>query len=495
MSDALIEDLARFTNDPLGFAIWAFPWGEPGSPLEHRELEPWQVALLQQLASGLLTPAEAIRIARVSGNGVGKSAIVSIIILWAATTFEDTKGVVTANTETQLKTKTWAELGKWFHMFIGKELFRLTATALFSRDPDRERTWRIDMVPWSEHNIVAFQGLHNEGKRLLIVFDEAAVIPDGIHEAADGCMTDANTQRIWVMFGNPNAPTGRFREAFPGGRFAPRWQTGAIDSRTVSFTDKRESQNWIDDYGEDSDFVRIRVRGVFPRSGTIQFIGSDLAREASRRDVSVYVFDPLCIGVDVARFGDDESVIYFRKGRDGRTIAPVRLRGVDTMTLASRVAEAFLHHRADALFVDGGGVGGGVVDRLRQLRVPVIEVQFGGKSDNNFGSKESGIQYANKRAEIWGSAKEWLSVGAIPDLPDLVNGLCAPEYGFKPTGEILLESKDAMRKRGVSSPDLADALALTFAYPVVPKLRFEERPDALVQSEYDPLTQHETEAA
>jgi len=495
VSDQLIEDLASYTNDPLGFAIWAFPWGEPGSPLEHRSLEQWQVDLLTQLGQGILTPAEAIRIARVSGNGVGKSAIVSIIILWAATTFEDTKGVVTANTETQLKTKTWAELGKWFHMFIGKELFRLTATALFSRDPDRERTWRIDMVPWSEHNIVAFQGLHNEGKRLLIVFDEAAVIPDGIHEAADGCMTDANTQRIWVMFGNPNAPTGRFREAFPGGRFANRWQTDSIDSRTVSFTDKRESQNWIDDYGEDSDFVRIRVRGVFPRSGTIQFIGTDLASEAARREVSVYVFDPLCIGVDVARFGDDESVIYFRKGRDGRTIPPVRLRGVDTMTLASRAAEAYLHHRADAIFVDGTGVGGGVVDRLRQLRVPVIEVQFGAKSDNNFGSKETGVQYANKRAEIWGSTKEWLAVGAIPDLPDLVSGLTGPEYGFKPTGEILLESKDAMKKRGVASPDLADALALTFAYPVVPKLRHEERPDALVKSEYDPLTQHETEEA
>jgi hypothetical protein len=495
VSDALIEDLASFTNDPLGFAIWAFPWGEPGSPLEHRSLEQWQIDLLTQLGRGLLSPEEAIRIARVSGNGVGKSATVSIIILWSMTTFEDTKGVVTANTETQLKTKTWAELGKWFNMFIGRELFRLTATALFSRDPDRERTWRIDMVPWSEHNIVAFQGLHNEGKRLLIIFDEAAVIPDGIHEAADGCMTDANTQRIWCMFGNPNAPTGRFREAFPGGRFASRWLTDSIDSRSVSFTDKRESQNWIDDYGEDSDFVRIRVRGVFPRSGTIQFIGADLASSAAGREVSVYVFDPLCMGVDVARFGDDESVIYFRKGRDGRSIPPVRFRGVDTMTLASRVVEAYMHHRADAVFVDGGGVGGGVVDRLRQLRVPVIEVQFGGKSDNNFGAIESGIAYANKRAEIWGSAKEWLSVGAIPDLPDLITGLSGPEYGFNGRNEILLESKDSMRKRGVGSPDLADALALTFAYPVVPKLRNEMRPDALVQSEYDPLTQHETEAA
>lgn len=165
------------------------------------------------------------------------------------------------------------------------------------------------------------------------------------------------------------------------------------------------------------------------------------------------------------------------------------------MTLASRAAEAFLHYRADAIFVDGGGVGGGVVDRLRQLRVPVIEVQFGGKSDNNFGTSESGIQYANKRAEIWGATKEWLAVGAIPDITDLVDGLTGPEYGFKPTGELLLESKDSMRKRGVSSPDIPDALALTFAYPVVPKLRFEDRADVLVVTEYDPLTLHETESA
>lgn len=165
------------------------------------------------------------------------------------------------------------------------------------------------------------------------------------------------------------------------------------------------------------------------------------------------------------------------------------------MTLAAKAAEAYLSHRADGIFVDGGGVGGGVVDRLRQLRVPVIEVQFGGKSDNNFGSSESGIQYANKRAEIWGSCKEWLAVGAIPDIPDLISGLTAPEYGFKPTGELLLEAKDSMRKRGVGSPDLADALALTFAYPVVPKLRHEDRADKLIETEYDPLTQHETEAA
>jgi hypothetical protein len=490
VSDELIEGLATYTFDPYGFALWAFPWGEPGSPLEFRTLEGWQIQLLCDVRDGLLTPEEAIRLARVSGNGVGKSALVSIIILWAMSTFEDTKGVITANTETQLKTKTWAELGKWFNMFIARDLFRLTATALFSRDPDRERTWRIDMVPWSEHNIVAFQGLHNEGKRLLIIFDEASGIADGIHEAADGCMTDANTQRIWLMFGNPNAPTGRFREAFPGGRFAARWGTAAIDSRTVSFTDKQEAQNWVDDYGEDSDFVRIRVRGVFPRAGTIQFIGVDLVRAATQRDVDVHVFDPLVIGVDVARFGDDESVIFFRKGRDGRTIPPVRLRNVDTMTLAAKAAEAYLSHKADGIFVDGGGVGGGVVDRLRQLRIPVIEVQFGAASDNNFGVSDTDVGYANKRAEIWGATKEWLKGGALPHLADLEAGLTGPEYGFKDIKGrscILLEAKDSMKKRGLASPDLADALALTFAYPVVPLPAEVGTGTNLMRLDYDPI--------
>lgn len=168
------------------------------------------------------------------------------------------------------------------------------------------------------------------------------------------------------------------------------------------------------------------------------------------------------------------------------------------MTLASKVVEAYLHNRADAIFVDGGGVGGGVVDRLRQLRVPVIEVQFGAKPDNNFGVSETDIGYANKRAEIWGATKEWLKVGAIPAIPDLETGLTGPEYGFKDIQGrscILLESKESMKKRGCASPDLADGLALTFAYPVVPRLRIEDRADRLIQTEYDPFELRRVELA
>lgn len=160
------------------------------------------------------------------------------------------------------------------------------------------------------------------------------------------------------------------------------------------------------------------------------------------------------------------------------------------MTLAGLVAGAYMEHRADAVFVDGGGVGGGVVDRLRQLGVPCVDVQFGAKSDNNFGGAESGIQYANKRAEIWGTCRAWLAGGAIPDDSEFIAGLTGPEYGYNANNAIQLESKADMKKRGISSPDMADALCLTFAYPVVPKaVRGNPDPAGQYKSEYDPFNE------
>ena len=175
---ALIEWLAACRGDPVAFVLGAFPWGEPDTLLEHASIDPWQLDILTAIRDGLLRVDEAIRLAVASGHGIGKSALVAWIIIWAFTTCPDTLGVVTANTETQLRTKTWARLGEWFNMFIGRDHFYLTATALLSRDPTRERTWRIDMVPWSEKNTEAFAGLHNKGKRVLLVMDEGSGIPD-----------------------------------------------------------------------------------------------------------------------------------------------------------------------------------------------------------------------------------------------------------------------------------------------------------------------------
>src|SRR3974377_1217569 len=173
-TDALLSELALLKDDPVRFVASMFPWEEPGGELERFSgPEMWQLRVLahirDRLASGG-SVGDAIQIACASGHGVGKSTLVAWIILWALATFEDTRGVVTANTETQLKTKTWAELGKWPRLFLGSYLFKLTATAIFSVDSARERTWRVDMVPWSERNTEAFAGLHNRGRRVLGIF-------------------------------------------------------------------------------------------------------------------------------------------------------------------------------------------------------------------------------------------------------------------------------------------------------------------------------------
>lgn len=500
--DDLLVDLAALAGDPLRFVLWAFPWGEPG-PLE-AETGPefWQTQLLERIRDGLLTPDKAIQIAVASGHGIGKSAFVGWLILWAFSTFEDTRGVVTANTETQLKTKTWAELGKWFHLFIAREFFKLTATALLSNDPDHERTWRIDMVPWSERNTEAFAGLHNKGKRLLLVMDEASAIPDVIHETAEGALTDTETQIIWFMAGNPTRNTGRFKEAVENRN--GRWFVKQVDSRSVRFTNKDQIAAWAKDYGEDSDFFRIRVKGEFPRAGTSQFIPSDLVDGAATREVAAHAYDPLIIGVDVARFGGDDTVIYIRKGLDARTYPPIKLQPRDSTVpwsqiVASRVADLVQQYRADAVFVDAGGIGAGVIDALRALRVQHFPVQFGGAADRGGGAVETGepALYKNKRTEMWGYMRDFLRTGAIVDDAALREQLISPEYSHDDQGAIQLEKKRDMRSRGVSSPDIADALALTFAYPVMSSslAGYEGAPKVSVETEYDPFSQERMEAA
>lgn len=483
MSAELIEALAEFSNDPLGFVLFAYPWGEEGTELANASgPEPWQEDILTRLGKGVLTIEQAIReaghggaesmplrFARTSGHGIGKSALVSWIIDWAMSTMEDTKGVVTANTENQLKTKTWAEMAKWHRMSLSKTLFRMTATARFSVDPEHEKTWRIDMVPWSEKNMEAFAGLHNKGKRILLVFDEASAIADPIWETSEGALTDKDTQIIWVCFGNPTRNTGRFRECFDGGKFAHRWDHAAIDSREVSITNKTQIQSWIDDYGEDHDFVRVRVTGQFPNTDGVSFIDLALVKEAVARPLPEVNHAPVVLGVDVARYGTDTSVIYPRRGRDARTLLPRVFSKINTVQLATIVRNMYYELDAVAVFVDGGGVGGGVVDQLNAWGLPVYEVTFGGRADNA-DPDDLYTKYLNKRSEIWGAMRRFLSKGCIPDTVPKANNtlsdeLIAPTFTYAREDFIQLESKKDLRRRGVASPDLSDALACTFAYP------------------------------
>jgi len=414
------------------------------------------------------------------------SALVSWIIMWAMSTYPDARGVVTANTEGQLRTKTWPELTKWWALAINKAWFACTATALYSALRGHDRTWRVDAITWSENNTEAIAGLHNKGKRAFAIFDEASAIPDIVWETIEGALTDADTELFWCAFGNPTKNTGRFRECFSGGRFSHRWSNNQIDSRSVSMTNKAQIEQWVNDYGEDSDFIRVRVRGAFPRAGSMQFIGTDIVEAAQKRDAVCNITDPVVLGVDPARFGDDRSVIYIRRGRDGRTWPPVILREVDNMTLAGKVAEIAVEMKADAICVDAGA-GGGVIDRLRQLRVPnVYEVGFGEKPQG--WTPEGGLPLFNNRAaEMWGRMREWLKGGAIPNTPEMAADLTGREYGYDAKNALQLEKKDDMKKRGLASPDIADALALTFAVPVAARLAGADDRRGSHITEYDPL--------
>jgi hypothetical protein len=241
-------------------------------------------------------------------------------------------------------------------------------------------------------------------------------------------------------------------------------------------SDKAQIKEWIESYGLDSDFVRVRVLSQFPRAGSTQFIAPELVAAAAdpSRDEEVTLYDPLVLGVDVARFGDDKTVFRFRRGKDARSIKPLKFR------------------KPDAIFIDNGGFGAGVVDRCNYLRLPVLGIDFGASPDREIQGREQGIWYYNKRAEMWGALRDWLPKGMIDNDPELAADLPSVEYGYAQRDSrdcIVLEKKEHMKARGLASPDDGDALALTFAHPVAPTEQGYKYSRTLggYSSDYDPM--------
>jgi hypothetical protein len=468
LEQRLVSDIASFRHDPLGFVLFAFPWGKAGTPLEGRAgPQMWQAQELAALGHDVRTNKKTRR-AIASGKGIGKSALIAMTTMWGLCTFPDTRIRITAGTESQLSSTTMPEIGKWFGMLICKHWFKFTATSIYANDPDveRQKAYRLDAIPWNEKNPEAFAGLHNFGKRIVYLFDEASQIADPIWDTSDGIFSDADTEVIQLAYGNPTRGIGRFKEAFDRPFPAGKWKVKNIDSRTVEITDKAEIAATIAELGEDHDVVRWSIRGLFPSAATTQFISTDVVKAARKAEPISTLTDPCILGVDVARFGADSSVLAVRKGRDARSIPWRRLAGADTVQVARAVQEMHTMYQFDAIFVDGGGVGGGVIDTLRSWNIPVIEVQFGAKSDI-VPSPINPARYANKRSEIWGTMKEGLKTLALPDDDRLERQLTSALYGYRNDKEIALVPKEIMRRQhGVESPDDADALALTFAHPV-----------------------------
>lgn len=473
---ALFSELLSFAEDPYAFVMFAFPWGQPNTPLAAQQgPRSWQKKILTEIRDHIKANRRAalnnvvmkvLRSSTVSGRGIGKSALVSWLVLWMLSTQLGSTVIVTANTEAQLMSRTWAELGKWHTLAINSHWFDRTAMSLKPQawfDSLLKLQLKIDTgyyyaqaQLWSEENPDAFAGAHNFAG-IMVVFDEASGIPHPIWKVTEGFFTEPILHRYWFAFSNGRRNTGAFFETHHRDR--DFWSRNCIDSRTVEGTDPEVYASIIRQYGEDSDEARVEVRGQFPRQGDSQFISREVVDEACKREGGNDRGAALVMGVDVARFGDDHSVVVFRQGRDARSIPSRRYKALDTVQLAGRVAELAETYRPDAIFVDGGGVGGGVVDRLKEMRFSVIEVQSGAKPDD-------ASKYANKRAEMWGTMREWLLVGCIPDDEMLRDDLLGPEYRFDLQQRLKIEAKEEMKKRGLASPDIGDALALTFARQV-----------------------------
>lgn len=483
----LRSDIGAFFDDPLGFVLYAFPWGQ-GSLEGHDGPDDWQKDFLEELGREVsgrgfngVSPVSPVQMATSSGHGIGKSALTSWLILWIMSTRPHCKGIVTANTSPQLETKTWAELAKWHKRAINQHWFKLSTGrgSMKIVQIDHPETWRCDAQTCSKENSEAFAGLHAADSTPFYIFDEASAVPEQIWEVAEGGKTDGEPMHF--VFGNPTRNSGAFRQCF--GRQKRQWITRQVDSRTARMTNKELIAKWAEVYGEDSDFFRVRVKGMFPRASSMQFIANDIVQRAMENKPAPHSSDELVIGVDVARFGDDDSVICIRRGSDAETHGFHRYHGLDGVQLANRVAEFIKKFNPDAVFVDTGGVGASCVDQLRRLQHDIIPVEFGSSPDRDMEAKVK-----NKRAEMWAVLREWLKMPgrSLPNDPQLEEELTAVEYGFNEKDEIVLERKEDMKKRGLASPDAADALALTFALPIEPR-GAAEREEFGDDAPYDPF--------
>jgi len=457
-------------DNPLAFVMYCYPWGEKGTPLENfTGPRKWQREILLDIAEHIKqnqgkVDFDVMREAVASGRGIGKSALVSWLEHWMLSTRIGATVIVSANSESQLRSVTWAEITKWLSMSINSHWFEVSATRvmpakwlteLVERDLKKgTRYWGVEGRLWSAENPDAYAGVHNYDG-VMVIFDEASGIDDSIWSVTSGFFTENTPHRFWMAFSNPRRNSGYFYEAFHSKR--EFWKNRNIDARQVEGTDKNVYEQIIDEYGSDSVQAHVEVYGMFPNASDDQFISVNVVDEAMQREKYKDNTAPIIIGVDPARFGSDSTVIAVRQGRD--VIAIKRHKGDDTMETVGRVIEAIEEYQPALVNIDEGGLGAGVVDRLKEQRYKIKGVNFGNKAKN-------GMMYGNKRAEMWGDMREWLKSAAIPTDRYLKSDLISPMMKPDSKGSIFLESKKDMRSRGLASPDAADAIALTFAFPV-----------------------------
>ncbi len=423
----------------------------------------WQREVLAEISAGRM------RIALKASKGPGKSTLLAWILWWWLFTKPRSKVVATSITGDNLRDGLWAEAAKWQAKSpVLQALFSWSAERISANEAPEEwfasaRQWAKAADASQQANTLA--GIHAD--HLLFLVDESGGIPDAVVAAAEAGLANVSEAEgrtaLLVLAGNPTHLSGPLYRACT--RERALWWVKEIsgdpdDPKRAPRISIEWAREQIAKYGRDNPWVLINVFGKFPPGQSNALLGVEEVTEATRRVLGErdYVDEVKVLGVDVARFGDDRSVLFMRQGRVA--FRPTVLRNLDTMALAGQVALVIDKHQPDATFVDVVGVGAGVVDRLLQLGYPVIGVDSGA-------SPIEGERFLNLRAEMWWKLAEWVKGGAcLPDDAELISEATAPTYTFSPDNRLVLESKKDMKKRGLPSPDKADALAFTFAQPV-----------------------------
>jgi len=375
-------------------------------------------------------------------------------MLWTLFTKFPSKTVVTAPTTAQLFDALFSELKRWASKLPLplQELIEVKAERIELKNAPSESfiTARTSRAEQPE----ALQGVHSDF--VLLIADEASGIPESVFEAASGSMSGHHATTI--LLGNPVRSSGFFYDTHH--KLAPYWKTFVVPCHASPRVSPAYIEEMATRYGIDSNAYRIRVLGEFPRADDDTLIAMELIEGSTTRDVDPILGAPLVWGLDIARYGPDSTVLLQRRGNAVTSIT--RWSRTDTMETVGRVKMAWdtaaPQDRPEEILADVIGIGAGVVDRLRELKLPVRGVNVSESPSIKGG-------HHNLRAELWCSMKAWFEKRdvRIPPNEHLISELAACKFRITSAGKIQIESKDEARSRGLPSPDVADALMLTFA--------------------------------
>lgn len=388
-----------------------------------------------------------------SCNGAGKTFLVPLIALEYLYTHPESIVINTAPTWKQVENQYW----RYFRGFYENANIALGGEIMKTQF-NLEENWFAMGVASNVRNVANFQGWH--GKSVLVIFDEASGIPPVIWEAVEGVISGGSDSKL-LAIGNPNENSGQFHDTFSDPRYK-KIHISAFDLPNVK--EKKQvihglsTYDWVEEmrekYGEDSDVWRVRVLGDFPMAESNTLIGVNMVSNAINAEREEYGNEEI-IGLDVARFGNDKSAFIHRKGNKAKVLEVIDKN--DLMELAGKSKRYLREYPQAKIYIDIVGNGAGVYDRLREqpdVRDRVYGVTSSGKARDD--------SFINIRAESWHNVKEWLRDAILDDNEGWYE-LSKPRYKINSNGKLQLESKDDMKKRGVASPNIGDAIALTLS--------------------------------